>query len=276
MVQRIEDGDITLSFSSLRSFASSPKDFMAYKLKKHEQTDAMLLGEVLHTIVLQPQEFDKKFFVINDTEIMTQIGGLKPRGTKAYKEWKQQELDKNAGKVCIDSDIYLQAFDMRNALYENQISQRYLNRITSKEFEIKWNFMDRDFRGFIDGANLVEDGCLIMDLKKVVDAHPRKVERVIIEELYYMQLAMYKMGLKQNFDFDLELSKCFVVSVDAKCHVSVNKIHPDLLKYGEQKLVYLLKKFNECTFKNKWHEDYEFYSEYGGIFLVDRPAYTYK
>lgn len=276
LISKIEDGSMTLSFSALKAFSNSPKDFIAYKLRTYEPSDAMVLGDVLHTIVLQPEMFDVKFFLLNDSEVCANIGGLKPRATKEYKQWKEIELTKNTGKVLVDNETYQSAFSMRNSLFENHVSQRYLNKIIAKEHEVNWTFMDRQFKGFIDGGNFAQDSTIIIDLKKVVSAHPKKVERVIVDEMYYLQLAMYRMAIKQSHDIDLELSKCYIISVDANCHVSVNKIHADLLKYGEEKLVHLIKKFNECTFKNKWHEDYEFWSEYGGIFLVDRPAYTYK
>ena len=276
LVERIENNDITLSFSALKAFASSPKDFMAYKLKDKVQTDAMLLGSVLHCIVLQPDKFDKQYFVLNDNEICSQIGGAKPRATNAYKEWKMGIIEQSAGREIIEPDMYMKAFNMRNALMENAVSAKHLNKLTVKEHKVQWEYLGKRFTGYIDGANIIKEGLIIADLKKVVSAQPRKVERVIIDDMYYMQLAMYRIALKQTFDFDVELSKCYIIAVDENCHVSVNKIHADLLKYGEQRLEYYIKKFNECTFKDKWHEDYEFYSEYGGIFLVDRPAYTYK
>lgn len=276
LINNIDNGDITLSFSALKAFSSSPKDFIAYKLRDKEQTDAMILGDVLHTIVFQPEKFDTKFFLLDDNNVCAQIGGAKPRATKAYKEWKEEQLSENEGKIIVDTDTYKQAFSMRNALMDNAVSSRHLNRCSVKEMEVNWNYMDKKFKGFVDGGHIVQEGAMILDLKKVVSAHPKKVERLVFDELYYMQLAMYRMALMQSHNIDMELTKCYIVAVDANCHVSVNKVHLDLLKFGEEKLTHLIAKFNECTFKNKWHEDYEFWSEYGGIFLIDRPAHSYK
>jgi len=276
LIQKIENGNQMLSFSALKAFSDSPSDFIRYKLGDKPQTDAMLLGSVLHCLVLEPEKFDKRYMMVNDTEICAQIGGLKPRGTKLYKEWMQEKQSELNGRVMVEPQDYKQAFDMRNALYENHITAKHLGKIVLKEMEINLRHMDMDFRGFIDGANVQQDNCLIFDLKLMPTAHPKKVARVIFDDMYYMQLAIYRLALKQIYDIDIELSKCYIIAVDRTCHVSVNKVHEDLLKFGEQKLEYLIRKFNECTFKNKWHEGYEFYSEYGGIFITDRPAHSYK
>lgn len=276
LIAKIEAGNQSLSFSAMKAFAVSPDDFVRYKLGDKVQTDAMLLGKVLHCLVLELDKFEERYFVLDDNNICAQIGGLKPRATKAYKEWKSGQMETIGDKEVVDMETYKQAFDMRNALYENEVTHRHLSKIVDKEYKIIWNHMDMEFTSFLDGVNLEQDNCIIIDLKKVVSAAPKKVERVIFDEMYFMQLEMYRMALKQKHDIDLELSKCYVVAVDATCHVSVHKVHEDLLRFGRQKLEYLIKKFNECTFKNKWHEGYEFYSEYGGIFLVDRPAYSYK
>jgi len=276
LIEKIEAGNQTLSFSALKAFAQSPQHFVRYKLGDKPQTDAMMLGKVLHCLVLEPQEFDKKFFILNDTEICSQIGGLKPRATKAYKEWVGDQQSKIQGRDIVEMTDYDLAFKMRNSVYENEVMRRYVSKIKKREFKVEFKHMDFDFVGYIDGGDFDKDDCIIIDLKMVQTAEPRKVERVIFEELYFMQLEMYRIGLQQMFDIDLEQSKCYILAVDRACNVSVHKVHQDLLKFGRQRFEYLLKRFNECTFKNKWHEGYEFYSELGGIFMIDRPAYSYK
>jgi len=276
LIQKIEDGKQTLSFSALKSFAQSPQHFIRYKLGDKPQTDAMMLGKVLHCLVLEPESFDKKYFVLNDSEICAQIGGLKPRATKAYKEWVSGQQSKIQGREIVEMQDYDQAFKMRNSVYENEVMRRYVSKIKQTESKVEFNHMGFDFVGYIDGGDFDKDDCIIIDLKMVQTAEPRKVERVIFDELYFMQLEMYRIGLQQMHGIDMNESKCYILAVDRMCNVSVHKIHADLLKFGRQKFEYLIKRFNECTFKNKWHEGYEFYSELGGIFLIDRPAYSYK
>ena len=48
------------------------------------------IGSAFHCMVLEPEEFSNRYFVVNDEEICDEIGGKKPRMTKKYKEWYQK------------------------------------------------------------------------------------------------------------------------------------------------------------------------------------------
>ena len=43
-----------LSFSSLKSFKKSPREFLAYKKRAIKETPAMRMGTLVHLLVLEP------------------------------------------------------------------------------------------------------------------------------------------------------------------------------------------------------------------------------
>ena len=114
-------GAKSLSYSSLKNFAESPEMFIQYCLQERKQTDAMLFGTIVHCLVLEPMEFDKRYFVLDDAQIVSEIGGGNPRLTKVYKEWKALQIENNRGKEMVKPDIYRQAEAIANNVKNNRI-----------------------------------------------------------------------------------------------------------------------------------------------------------
>src|SRR3954468_17330714 len=70
LLKRIQSKEETLSFSSLKAFASSPKNFIKYKLKpKTTPTDAVIEGSVCDALIcdyILPErlEFENNFIIV--------------------------------------------------------------------------------------------------------------------------------------------------------------------------------------------------------------------
>jgi len=74
--------------------------------KPLEDTESYAWGRAFHCIVLEPDEFIKRFFIMQEEDILAQIGGKMPRGTKAYKEWKAEQLDEAGDKTILSQESY--------------------------------------------------------------------------------------------------------------------------------------------------------------------------
>ena len=83
---------LPLSFSSVKEFAKSPNHFLAYKNKTRTATSAMTRGSALHTFVLEPDEFEKRYLVAPDIR----------RGTLAWKEVESAAGDR---EILKDSEF---------------------------------------------------------------------------------------------------------------------------------------------------------------------------
>ncbi|MBT7493497.1 MAG: hypothetical protein HN704_18010, partial [Bacteroidetes bacterium] len=65
VIDKIVKRQFHLSASSLKSFKQSPKAFIDYKLKEWKQTDAMLSGSMVHCLILEPEEFEKRYITLD-------------------------------------------------------------------------------------------------------------------------------------------------------------------------------------------------------------------
>lgn len=254
-----------LSFSSLKAFKESPATFIEYKLAKREPSDAMLFGSMLHCLVLEPQDFDKRYLCLEDADICAQIGGAKPRATKAYKEWYQTSVGEAGDREIVETNDYLSAKIIASNVLHNRASAKVLNKGWEHEKPIEWEFKNFMFKGFIDGKG----DKAIFDLKTCPDAAPLKFQREIISNSYYLQAAMYLQGVSENLPY-------YIIAVDRKGGVSVHKLEERLIEHGMNEYNKLLDRFNECILKDEFDKSYDFWSErFDGSFLCEKPGYLY-
>lgn len=254
-----------LSFSSLKAFKESPATFIEYKLAKREPSDAMLFGSMLHCLVLEPQDFDKRYLCLEDADICAQIGGAKPRATKAYKEWYQTSVGEAGDREIVETNDYISAKIIASNVLHNRASAKVLDKGWEHEKPIEWEFKNFMFKGFIDGKG----DKAIFDLKTCPDAAPLKFQREIINNSYYLQAAMYLYGVAENLPY-------YIIAVDRKGGVSVHKLEDRLIEHGMTEYNKLLDRFNECILKDEFNKSYDFWSErFDGSFLCEKPGYLY-
>lgn len=254
-----------LSFSSLKAFKESPSSFMEYKMAKKESTPAMLYGSMLHCLVLEPQDFDKRYLCLDDQDIIAQIGGAKPRATTKYKEWYQTSAAEAGDRIIVETNDYLAAKITASNVLHNRASAKVLDLGWEREKPMDWEFKNFMFKGFIDGKGTKA----IFDLKTCTDAAPKKFQRDIINNSYYLQAAMYLYAVGEDLPY-------YIIAVDGKGGVSVHKLEPRLIEHGMKEYNDLLDRFNECILKDQFDQSYDFHSDrYDGTFICEKPGYLY-
>lgn len=264
LMHDLNTGTKKLSFSSIKAFRNSPRDFLDYCFREKERTDAMFLGTVIHCLVLEPEQMAERFTIMDDTEICAQIGGAKPRATKLYGEWKMAFIESAIGEV-VPLKVYQQAQIIANNILYNRASSKILSICPKREQKIEWQFKNFAFHGFYDGGG-DKARC---DIKLVPDASPRKAQRTIVDMGYYLQAAMYLTAEGTRLPF-------YIICADRKGGVSVHKIDKSLLDHGLDEYSNIIDKFNDCLFKENFGQSYDFWAEqYDGIFVIDKPAYMY-
>jgi len=265
LVSDLMDGTKTLSFSSLKAFRNSPADFIDYCFREKKQTDAMLLGVLIHCLVLEPDKFQERYTVMNDSDIMAQLADSgNPRNTKIYREWKAQFIASCIGET-ITFKMYQQAQIIAGNIIHNRAAKKVLSLCPNREQKIEWQFKNFGFRGYYDAGG---DRARV-DIKKVPDASPRAAQRTIINMWYHGQAGMYLTAEGVMLPF-------YIICADAKGGVSVHKIDKSLIEHALEEYGTLVDKFNECLLKDGFNQSYDFWAEsYDGIFVCDKPAYMY-
>lgn len=255
LVAKINNGEITLSYSALSRFKRSPKSFIQYKLDPKEQTDAMKQGTLVHCLVLQPEEFADRYVV--DLQICNEIGGAKPRATNKYKEWVAAQT-----KIIIRDVDYNEAMAMAASVRANPAARRLLDMVEQFEQHITFELNGFKFQAFLDGI-----GSIIIDLKICTDAEPRKFAREIINMGYYLQGGGYEIAVGEMLPY-------YIIAVDRAGGVSVHELGDDLIEYGMNEFVRLTDEFKQCIEKGSWHSSFEYRAPNpNGVYHVPRPPF---
>lgn len=263
LIKRVKSGEEKLSYSSISQFKKSPRSFIDYKMGKKEQTDAMKLGSLVHCLILTPQLFESKYFVFDDTEKVTEIGGGNPRATNAYKKWKTEQLALVGDKDPISKTEFDQASLMANSVLNNSASKPILEKCPNRETPMSFEMNGLNIICFLDAHG---NEC-ILDIKICADADPRKFQKTILYDGYYLQGGVYELAVG-------ELKPYYIVAVDRTGAVSVHLLMDSLLEHGMTEFERLTREFVACVDNNDFHQSYE-YRTHNGYYQLDKPPYAF-
>lgn len=246
-IEAIYKGEKHISFSALKAFLQSPKHFYNYKMNK-ETTKAMEQGKIFHMACLEYDKLMSKYWVLDDSEKIEEIGGAKPRSTKVYREWKEKQIQLNSGKEMIsqeDLDLYT---SMKDYLYQCSATKHLMEGLIHKEKPFEFEYDGFKVKGQIDGEG--KDYCI--DLKKCADASFKKIRWVIEDMMYDMQGAIYSHAVqKQDY---------YLIFIDPNINVTVVKIGKEKLQAGFNKFAVGVEQFRNCIEEDKFYCSYEFFN----------------
>lgn len=254
-----------LSYSSISAFMETPEKFIDYKTGHKEETEAMIYGAMLHCLVLEPHDFNNRYYCLEDEDICAQIGGAKPRATKAYKEWKDTAIGEAQGKIIVKTDDYVAAKIAADSVLKNRASRKVLNMCPEREVKAEWEYLNFKFQGYKD----CRGDKAIADLKSMPDADPDVVQREIVKRKLHVQAAMYIYSEGEYKDY-------YIIAVDKMKGVSVHKLHQKLIEKGMEEYDDILNKFNQCILTDSFDQSYDFWSDRAdGIFVCEPPKWLF-
>lgn len=273
LLKRIQSKEEVLSFSSLKEFAASPKNFIKYKLKERKKpTDAVLEGSVCDALLcdhIRPErmEFESKFSIVENTPTTdnqiafcaAMISGSSPEEAKKIGNPRGDANDlaemyksfieaSKSGKQSISKALYEKCVAIVDGLKKSELVNSLLDSVIDVQVKQEWEFRGYKFKGYKDA----QGNNLLIDFKKMADANPDKVEREIISRKIYLQMGMYA----ESFE---GIPEVYLIVFDATGNFSVIKIDYSLISYGKREYQYLVTKFDQCAKENRWSESYNFF-----------------
>ncbi|MEJ8803160.1 PD-(D/E)XK nuclease-like domain-containing protein [Pontibacter sp. H249] len=245
--------------------------FHYFNQPPQKQSSTLVFGSAYHTLVLEPEQFEKEYYCLNDCEKVAEIGGANPRATKLYKEWRAEQEALNEGKICLSLDDYQKLMDMHKALFSNASIKQLFSKGTA------------EVSHYVDyaGVNVkVRPDYLkskaIVDLKTCEDASPEGFSRAAANYGYHLQAALYCDVLEHA----TQEERLFVFVAQEKEYpyaAAIYKPTEGFMAQGRYEYQLALDKYTQAL-NSGLHHGYEMYApeEAQGVIELDLPAYAYK
>lgn len=189
-----------ISKSSLCAYVEHPEKYYHNSFVEFEdkKTDAMTLGSVVHTGVLEPHKI-KNF--VSDKSAMLAAGGARPRLTKGYKEWVK-EMTAQGKHVVKHED-----FDAANIMIKKLLGDETVKEVLMNGFN-EYAIFNIDAKTGLFQKGKMDICCvdygLIMDIKTARDATRDKFQREIWDRHYHVQGAHYLRMAANIFDVSFD------------------------------------------------------------------------
>lgn len=167
-----------LGSSRLRELLKSPAHF---KANTRRETEALALGSLVHTLVLEPETFPDRYVVV-------------PKIDGRTKEGKAQRAAlADDPRIAVDGEIMAEASACATSIMAHRVYQHI--RDAQTEHTVFWTDEET---GIECKARFDVLGPLLVDLKTTRDASPKGFQRAIATYGYHIQAAHYMAGAIAN------------------------------------------------------------------------------
>jgi TusA-related sulfurtransferase len=242
-------------------YSNSPKHFKAKYLDnppEPSKSAEMLLGSVVHSLVLTPDEVKDEFFIMPDMDMRT----------KAGKEVYAGAVAASAGKLVIKEEQFKIANDMADSVMSNRHARSLLDGAkTEISYFWKCPLTSLSLRSKVDG---VKDGILI-ELKTARSASPSAFERQAYNMNYDLSVAHYIQGM-MRWTNGATPDVYFIVVENTSPYVcQVYKATDDFIDVGHAKWCDAVSRLEVALSTNQWR-GYDLLED--GILPLSAPKWS--
>ena len=217
-----------------------------------EPTKQMLLGSAMHTMVLEPELFEKEYIVESanapkrPTAIQRNAKKPSSQTLDAIAYW--EEFDKKAvGKNLISIDDYERLTIMKQRIFDHPAASTILSLsgVSEQSYQWKDNQTGEICKSRPDFHT--DDGTLIVDLKTTSDASELGFQKSVHNFRYHVQAGFYLRSIKEAEQF-------VFIAVESKPPylVAVYNASPEMIAAGNRVAEKKLATQAQCRKSGKW------------------------
>ncbi|MEM0925977.1 MAG: PD-(D/E)XK nuclease-like domain-containing protein [Planctomycetota bacterium] len=220
---------------------------------KDEPTSAMQFGHKYHSLILEPEDFERRFCVMPNYSVMPENVTAKKApttswATKFCKDSKAKFIAEaeSSGQEVITREEYDRGLAMCEAIAENEMASELITT-ARKEVTLLGEISGIPFKCRID---LLGES-FIADLKGTANAAPVAFGRSAANLRYGFKLSIYREVFRQNF---LSMADVFLVAVESAGDFDccVYQVPDAVLDQGISDAVRVIDQFKECQASGNW------------------------
>jgi exodeoxyribonuclease VIII len=230
------------SKSALVLFKQSPiKFYHEYILKQKEQkqSDDMLLGTLVHSLVLEPENIDKQYHVYEHISRTTKDGKAQAK--------ELEQLEKQ-GIILVKKSVFDEAKLMSMCIRENKISRDIIEQADIEQ-SIYWQ--DETTGLIFKSRPDLLSSKISGDLKTCKDITNYGFSKSCLDWGYFLQAGMAKLAMQAN-DLDFERFVFICISKTEPYEVVNFVLDEQAIEYGINQFKWWSMKLAEELQKNDW------------------------
>lgn len=211
-----------------------------------EQTESMRLGTAVHTLVLEPQKFEREIVVLPELNLRK----------KADRQERDALLESSDGRTLVSAAQFERAQAMAFAVHDHPTASALIEDVIA-ESSIYWHATD-DETGARQLQKVRPDAIcrghnVLLDIKTCADASYTGFVRTVEKYAYHLSAAMYLEGVNQckpllaeagHFAYDKFVFIC--VENTEPYLVAVYELSPKYLAIGKHLYRRAAKKYGEA------------------------------
>lgn len=263
-----------INFSKLKFYHQSPAHYQYFKDVEFVKTRPMQLGLAAHLAILQPAQFERMYYVIDEQKRPVKDQDFRNSINRQWKAKEELEASKYRMESILSSD-YEVVIGMKNSVFQNKQARKIISEsIIEKEIFWKDN-LGINCKGIPDMD--WESKLMAVDLKTSDCVHPEIFRNTIADKLYHCQGAFYNRGLShvKGKVYDGGFT---IIAVENKppyiCEVYF--LSDSLISLGSLMVESWLSTHIKCTKSGLYPSYSEYYQNTNGVIPIDIPNYIYS
>lgn len=250
-----------ISRSELWKIKASPEKFKYSQEHPEEPTPALVFGQMVHKLILEPESFDDEFVLMPEVD----------RRTKEGKQLWSEFITAAGDKTPVKGADYEQALAMKNAL----MSVDVVGKLLSGAHEVPLFWTDAATgevcKVRLDAIMQMDSQTLIVDYKTTADASTESFMKSAINYGYDFQAAMYSEAVRCTIGDDKPIKFIFIAQEkDAPYAVNIMVSDERFVMHGYDTFRELLGIYHECKVTGNW---WGYMGEANQINVLDLPAW---
>ncbi len=268
-----------ISASAIKRLKVSPLHYR--EAEPEAESDALLFGSAYHTFILEPDKFDKEYYVFDDSVVCGALiakGAKSPRATNDYKGWLAGEMSFADGKIMIDKADYDKLVAMKSRLMSHPYARMLLNNGRNEvaymgEIETEVGAI----KVKIKPDHFNDKKKIITDLKTCQSASLDDFPRHAADLDYHIQAAFYSDILEKITGDDRPYT-FFFIAQEKKSPYAFNLFESSaqFISQGRYEYEMLLQLYKYCIDNNTWPGYQVFTQNKYGIVELKLPAYAIR
>lgn len=232
-----------ISRSCLMELEKSPYHYwykyLSGQYKSDDDKADLILGNAVHTLVLEERLFDNEFFI-------THQENLPKKGSAPH----QEMMLKAGGRMILTNKRYETAKAIAKAVKNDAMANQLIYQGAKIEESIFFTHKETGIQ--CKARPDIRLYSLVSDLKTTANASFRTFQRSAVDYGYFLQAAMIHEAL---LSIDIKMDKFVYIAVEKKepYPIGIFVLDDDALDYGIKQFNRLMQKLAICTEHNDWH-----------------------